>query len=156
MKFKLLLYRLFKATIFIKGFDGVLDLIASAVLFFSTSETISKIIPFLFREELLEDKNDIVANFLLNASQAFVADTQLFVVVYLTIHGLIKIGLALAFNSKNYRAYKIAEIILTILIGYQIYRFSHTFSIVLLLVTITDILTVILVNIESKKLKQVI
>lgn len=151
-KYKLFLHRFFKLTILIKGIDGILDIIASLVLLFSASNFIANIVPFFARKELLEDPKDVIANYLLNISQNTLPDTRLFIIIYLAIHGLIKIGLALALNGNSYRAYKISEIILIIFVGYQAYRFSHTHSLILLMFTLLDIIIIFLVHSESKKL----
>ncbi len=153
-RYKVFLHRVFKFTIIIKGIDGVLDIIVSAILLFFAPDSIAKIIPLLVRKELIEDPKDIIANYLLNISQHILPDTFWFIVVYLTLHGLIKIGLALALNSENHRAYKIAEIILITFIGYQFYRFSHTHSNVLLLFTLVDVIIVLLIHSESKRLSR--
>ena len=152
--YKSFLHHLFRATILIKGIDGILDIITSLILLFSSSNTFLRIIPTLLRKELIEDPNDIIGNYLMMVSQNLLPDTQLFIVIYLAVHGFIKIGLALALNGKNYRAYKVSEMILIIFVCYQLYRFSHTQSIVLLLFTLLDILIVFLINLESKKLSR--
>jgi uncharacterized membrane protein len=151
-KYKLFLHRFFKITVIIKGIDGVLDVFASLVLFFSTSGFIANIIPFLFRKELIEDPKDVIVNYLLNISQNMLPDTRLFIIIYLAVHGLIKISLALALNSDNYRAFKISELVLILFVSYQAYRFCHTYSIILLIVTLLDIIIIFLIHFESKKL----
>ncbi len=148
-RYKVFLHRVFKFTIIIKGIDGVLDIIVSAILLFFAPDSIAKIIPLLVRKELIEDPKDIIANYLLNISQHILPDTFWFIVVYLTLHGLIKIGLALALNSENRRAYKIAEIILAAFIGYQFYRLTHIHSNILLVFMLIDIVIVLLIRTES-------
>jgi len=149
--YKLNLHRVFKISIIIKGIDGVLDIIASSLLFFLQSDSIVNIIPFLVRKELIEDPKDIIANYLLNVSQNILPDTQIFIIIYLLIHGLVKTGLALALSSKNRQAYIISGIILVFFIGYQIYRFSHTHSIILMLFILIDVLMVYLIHTELKR-----
>lgn len=150
--YKSILHKFFKITIILKGIDGLLDIITSAILFFAKSHTIGNTIPVLIRKELLEDPQDIIANYLLSISQNTLPDTQFFIVIYLLIHGLIKIALSLALNSNNFLAYKISELVLICFVGYQFYRFSHTHSSMLLIFTLMDIIILFLIHFESKSL----
>jgi uncharacterized membrane protein len=150
-KYKSHLHRVFKISIIVKGVDGILDIIASILLYLSPSKSIEHIIPLLFRKELIEDPKDIIANFFLNASHNLLPDTQIFLIIFLLVHGVIKGGLALALNSKNRRAYIYSGIILIFFIGYQIYRFSHTHSFLLLMFTLIDIVMVLLIHNELKR-----
>lgn len=153
--YKLVLHRVFKISIIIKGIDGVLDVITGLFLLFSASNFILKIIPFLVRKELVEDPQDIIANYFLAVSQNILPSTKLFIIIYLIIHGLIKIGLALALSVKSFQVYKIAQIVLITFICYQIYRFSHTHSSILLITTLMDIVIAFLIQGEAKNLSRV-
>ncbi len=152
-KLKLFWHRFFRVSVIIKGVDGVLDLVSSWFLFFSATNPIATALPFLFRRELLEDPEDFIANWLIGASQKVLPETLTFIAVYLLIHGLVKISLALALLSKHYRVYQVAGIVLAAFIGYQIYRFTHTHSLALLLVTIYDVIILSLIYPEAKNLK---
>lgn len=152
-KFKIFLHKFFEFSLIIKGLDGILDLIFGSVLLFSATNPIAKALPFLFRRELIEDPADRLANWLVGASQNITHDTATFIALYLLIHGLVKISLTLALLSKHYRLYQIAGVVLLIFISYQIYRFAHTHSIALLLVTIYDIIILSLIYPEAKNLK---
>lgn len=129
-----------------------LEIIISLFFFFAKSNILAQIIPFLFHKELLEDSQDLIANYFLNISHNTLPDTQLFIAIYLAIHGLIKIALVLALNSRNYLAYKISEIVLIIFVTYQFYRFSHTHSSILLIFTLIDIVIIFLIHSEAKNL----
>ena len=150
--YKIFLNRFLKLAIIIKGIDGILDVLTSIILFFYGSSFLVKIIPFLLRKELIEDPQDLVANYLFNSTQHILPNTKLFIIIYLAIHGLIKIGLALAIRSHNIKAYKITAIILAIFICYQFYRFSHTHSSFLLLVTLFDMTILYLIYNERKNI----
>jgi len=152
-KYKIFLHKFFEFSLIVKGLDGVLDLVFGSVLLFSATNPIAKAMPFLFRQELIEDPADRIANWLVGASENIAPATATFIALYLVIHGLVKISLALALLSKHYRLYQIAGVVLGIFISYQIYRFAHTHSIALLLITIYDIIILSLIYPEAKKLK---
>jgi len=59
-------------------------------------------------------------------SHSILPGTQTFVMLYLMLHGIIKIGLAFALFSKSDSIHKTAAIILAIFMGYEIFRYSHT------------------------------
>lgn len=147
-------HKIFKFTILIKGIDGLIDLLTSLILLISSGNVILKSIPFLTRKELIEDPQDLIANYLINIAQNFLPDTQKFIILYLAIHGLIKMGIALALNTNNYRAYKISGTVLALFIIYQFYRFTHTHSLTLLFFSFFDIFILILIYFESKKFLQ--
>ena len=148
---KSFLHHAFRLTILIKGVDGILDMAGSAILYLSGPNSISKIVPMLVRGELIEDPKDIIGNYLLNASQGILPSTHLFIVVYLAVHGLAKIGIASALSSNNHKAYRTAEILLIFFICYQIYRFGHTQSITLLMLSLVDILILALAESEYRR-----
>lgn len=148
-KSEIFLHRFFKVAIFIKGMDGILEIIASLVLIFLP---VAKIIPFLIGGELIEDSKDVVANYLAKISENLLPDSQLFLIIYLSLHGLIKIGLVWALQGKNAQAYKGAGMVLGIFVAYQFYRYSHTGSLMLLFFTLLDIAIIFLIYHEYKKI----
>lgn len=139
----------FKIMIWIKGLDGVVDILGSIVFAISRP---SNVVLFLFQKELMEDPYDRLAHYLINLTENTHPGTRLFVVVYLAIHGLIKVGMVYALHRKSHLAYKIAAAILCIFLLYQIYRFSHTGSTLLLVAILFDVLMLILIKHEYKKL----
>lgn len=140
----------FKVMIWIKGIDGVVDLLGSIVFALSRP---SNVILFLFQKELMEDPYDQLAHYLINLTEQAHPGTRLFIVIYLAIHGLIKIGMVYALHRKSHLAYKIAAAILSVFLLYQIYRFSHTGSNILLLAILFDAIMLWLIKHEYKKLK---
>ncbi len=147
-------HRFFKIAIFMKGLDGVLEVLGSLILLFLGSEAIPSITSFLIRKELTEDPQDFIANYLLDFSKDFLPSTHFFIIIYLLLHGLVKIALVLGLNSQKNRMQKTAEAVLIFLIFYQLYRFSHTHSWVLLGFLSIDIAIVILLNLEHRKFNQ--
>jgi uncharacterized membrane protein len=53
--------------------------------------------------------------------------------------------------SKNHRIHFTAGVVLALFVVYEIFRYSHTYSFILLGATIFDILTLILIHYEFKK-----
>jgi uncharacterized membrane protein len=67
-----------------------------------------------------------------------------FVSIYLMLHGLIKAALVTALWFDAPWAYPLTISVFSIFSGYQLYRFSHTHSPVLIIITIFDALIIYL------------
>jgi len=149
-----LLHDIFFAGVAIKGIDGILELIAGIFLFFSQSNIISNVVQKIFQKEILEDPSDLLANYFIHAANNITIGTFSFIVLYLIAHGLIKIGLFSALLSKKTWAHIIAGIVLFLFIIYQLARFSITHSIILLFFTLIDMIILVLLQFEYKRVKK--
>jgi uncharacterized membrane protein len=152
-KYKIFWHQFFKFSLIIKGLDGLLDVVSGFILFFSATNPIAKTVLVLFRRELIKDPQDFIANYFIKSSQAILPATLTFIAWYLLVNGLVKISLGLALFKNNYRIYQITGIAFTIFTGYQIYRFTHTHSLLLLLITLYDLIIIAMLYFEAKNLK---
>ena len=143
---------LFDASILLKGIFSLIELISGTLLLFITSNFLLKFIYFIFGHELLQDPTDILVNFLINL---FSNPTNLKILfaIYLIAHGIIKLGLILALWKEKLWAYPLSEIVFSLFIIYQIYRYTQHPSIFLILLTALDIFVIILIHLEYKILK---
>lgn len=107
--------------------------------------TIRHLVQLLTHDELVEDPNDVIANFLVHASRHISTNTQHFAAVYLFVHGVIKIGLSIGLLRGVLWTYPTAVALLSALIAYQLYRISFSHSIILALVTVFDVVIVALI-----------
>ncbi len=146
-------HELFRISIFLKGLDGLLELIGALVLIVVSSETISAIVNSLFREELLQDPGDFIANLLVNATQSLTLSTQHFIALYLFVHGIIKVGLVTALWKDKLWAFPIAGVVLFLMVLYQAFRLGYSFSWLLFFITLLDL--IILVLLRSEYVRQV-
>ena len=98
----------FEISIFFKGLDGVLEIVGGLLLFLVRPDTISRIVMALTQHELSEDRDDIIASYLVRLTQGFSADSQVFAGVYLLSHGGIKVLLVESDTSNPdvWKAYK--------------------------------------------------
>ncbi len=134
---------LFIAGIVIKGAFGLLDTIVG-IFFFSTS-AITSFIAFLTQHELGEDPTDFFANKLIEILPSISVHTQQFVAWYFLIHGVLNVILVIGLLRKKLWAYPVYGGVFLLFIGYQVYRFTHTHSPLLLLVTFFDMVVITLV-----------
>lgn len=144
----------FKITILLKGVNGLLEIIGGILLLIFNPAKVNFIVLFLTQNEISEDPNDIIANFLISLSQNFSINIQIFGSIYLLSHGIIKIFLVISLWKKKLWAFPLAIGIFLVFILYQIYRFNFNHSIGLIFLTILDIVVVVLTWLEYKNLKR--
>jgi uncharacterized membrane protein len=146
--------QLFRIGIFLKAVDGVLEFAGGILLLLISKESLNQIVTFLTQHELSEDPNDLVANYLIHAVHHLSASTKQFGALYLLFHGAVKIFLVVGLFRDKLWAYPSAMVFLVAFIGYQLYRYSLTHSVALILLTAFDVLIVFLIWHEYRYLKR--
>ena len=135
----------FHISVWIKGLAGVVETIGGFLVLFVTQKLLDSFILFLTAPEIAEDSSDWVANYLSSAVQRFSEDTKYFASIYLIVHGLIKIFLVAGLLRNKLWAYPLSLWFLGAFIIYQCYRFTHTHSIWLVLLTVFDLVVAFLI-----------
>jgi len=155
MKTKLkntLLHDGFLAGMFVKGIDGVLEIIGGFLLMMVNTSRLDKMAQFFTQHELSLDKQDVISNSMIKLSHGFTISTQHFGIYYLLSHGVMKLFLVFMLLEKKLWAYPVAVVFLALFIGYQLYRFSFTHSLWLLGFTCFDSLMIALVWSEHNRI----
>ncbi len=150
---KTILHKIFRISIFLKGIDSLFETIGGFLLLFVNPLLINNFVRLIFQHELIEDPNDFIGNILINLSSNLSVSAQLFGAIYLITHGVIKLALIIGLWKRKLWTYIAAEIVFTIFIIYQVYRFTFTHSIFLILLTFLDVIIIILTWFEYKQLK---
>ncbi len=143
-------HEIFRTGITIKGIDGVLELIGGVLLWLVKPETLSGAVRFLFQHELSRDPNDFLATHVLHATQKLEGENKMFAVLFLVSHGLIKIIIVTALWMDQLWAYPLGLVVFSAFGVYQTYRWAHTNSFFLALLTIFDVLIVYLTWVEYR------
>lgn len=143
----------FEIGLLLKGIHGLMEIVGGSFLIFLSPTRMNWLTRFLTRHELSEDPKDIVANFLISLSNSFSISTQHFAVFYLISHGIIKCILVLLLLHKKLWAYPLTIITLILFITYQIYRYTLTQSVFLVVLTIFDAFMIALTYLEYKRIK---
>ena len=139
-------HRLFLASVWIKGVAGIAETIAGILVPFVPREMLVSLVVAFTAPELIDEPDSRGAHFLLDAVQKFSAESQSFASVYLVIHGLIKVVLVAALLwGRGLWVYTASIWALVAFIAYQLYRFTHTHSIWLLLLTAVDLAVIYLI-----------
>ncbi|WP_338048205.1 DUF2127 domain-containing protein [Paraburkholderia azotifigens] len=105
------------------------------------------------REEFAEDSHDLVVNFLLHTVQHLSIGAQKFAAIYLLGHGMIKLWLIVGLLRQRLWYYPVSMIVYGLFIAYQVYRYTFTQSVWLLLGTTLDIVIFALTWHEYRSLR---
>ena len=131
------LKKCFNGAIFVKGADGVLQMLGGALLYHVKPGTLYQAVVLLTQRELSKDPRDWLALHLITATQKL-GDAKTFAVVYLGTQGFIKILLAASLLRGVLWAYPAMIGYLLVFIGYQLYRYSISHALGWLLLTVFD------------------
>jgi uncharacterized membrane protein len=113
--------RTFRIGLLLKAADGVLEVVAGALLLIVSPSTIDRIARSLTAHELSEDPNDRIAHYILHTTGHLSSGATLFASVYLLSHGVSKVVLvALVLRDKLW-AYPWLIALLGVFIAYQLY-----------------------------------
>jgi uncharacterized membrane protein len=135
---KSLLRGTFRAGVAMKGIDGMLEAIGGVLLWFIKPSEMSWTIQTLCQHELSRDPHDFIAAHLIHVSERLAHGDPIFASIYLLSHGLVKVLLAVALWLDELWAYPLAIVIFSAFCVYQVYRYTHTHAIVLLVLTVFD------------------
>ncbi len=146
----------FEISLVLKGLFALGQIIGGVIALFINRQLLLSIVSILTEEELAEDPHDLVANYLLDSAQSVTIGTQIFVAVYLLSHGAIKLWLITGLLRQKLWYYPTSIIVFGLFILYQLYRFSFTHSVWLLLISAVDIIVIALTWHEYKYLNRVL
>ena len=137
-------HRLFEITLLLKALHSLSEVVSGALLTAMSTDTVLRIAKFVTQNELLEDPNDLIANYLLRVAQHLSVSSKAAAAFFLLSHGTVKLVLVLAVMRGWAWAYPAFIVALGLLIGYQSYQLSHVFSVGLAALTIFDVLVLVL------------
>jgi uncharacterized membrane protein len=139
------IHRIFEASVLLKGAHAVIECIGGLVLALVSATGIAEWVNRLTQEELIEDPNDFVATHLFSLAQGFSVSTKNFYAFYLLIHGIVKLALVAGLLRSKLWAYPASLVVLALFIIYQVYRFSYTRSVGLIVLTAFDLIVMVLI-----------
>lgn len=148
------LHRALELGIFLKGFDALFEILGGIIFWFTSNITLNTLVISLTQHELIEDPHDKVALFLRQSVAQFTSDARLFGSAYLILHGLVKLWLVIGLLRRKLWTYPATIGFLCLFIAYQLYRFSYSYSIGLLLLTFFDSIFALLIWREYRIIKR--
>jgi uncharacterized membrane protein len=137
---RIILKSTFRTGITLKGIDGVLETIGGALLWLIPPSAMNAIVRVCSQHELSRDPQDFIAVQLLRASETLLSGgNRLFASLYLLSHGATKVVLVVALWMDALWAYPLTIFVFAAFSAYQMYQYSHTHSVAMLLLTIFDV-----------------
>ena len=143
----------FEIMLLFKGLFAFFEILSGIAMFFLSPDRMNRIIEFISKEELYEDPKDLLMNYIAVFGQNFSISAQYFAVFYLLSHGIIKFIVILLLWRKKLWAYPLSIVMFIGFITYQIYRYTHTYSVMLLILTVLDIVMIGLTVLEYRNIK---
>jgi uncharacterized membrane protein len=125
----------FEVSLWLKGLFAFSEIVAGIATYVVSRQFLLDLVWWVTRDEFAEDPHDLVANLLLHTVQTLSVSTQTFAAIYLLAHGAIKLWLIVGLLRQKFRYYPMAIVIFFLFIVYQLYRYTFTHSVWLLIVT---------------------
>jgi uncharacterized membrane protein len=133
------IHQVFEISVLLKGAHALIECIGGLALAFVSTAAITRLVNALTQDELIEDPNDLVATHFLALAQNLTLNTQHFYAFYLLSHGVIKVLLVIGLLRNKLWAYPASLVALGLFIIYQLYRFSYTHGLGLIVLTVFDV-----------------
>lgn len=136
----------FRVGITFKGLDGLLESIAGAVLLVDPAALRSISLNFWTFGHFHHHPHNLSKQL----AEQVAATDPVFASFYLLTHGIVKIVLAIALWMNRLWAYPVAIAVFGLFVVYQVFRLERSYSIGLLLLTISDIVIIWLTFLEYR------
>ncbi|HET9641558.1 MAG TPA: DUF2127 domain-containing protein, partial [Candidatus Paceibacterota bacterium] len=127
-----------------KALFALAEIAGGIAAYFVTRHFLLNLVLLFTQQEVIEDPQDAIAHYLLVSAQSFSVSTQHFVALFLLSHGLIKMFIIVGLLRKRLWYYPTGMVVFGLFIVYQLYRYSFTHSVWLLLITLLDVLVLLL------------
>lgn len=145
---------LFNLSIIIKGINAIIDIIGGLIIWFTSKVILVNFILDLLQNELSDNPDDYIGNFIVNSAAELSVSSQYFVGGYLLAHGVVKIFLLICLFKKKLWAYPLSIIVFSLLVFYEMYVFYFNGSLWTLSVIFFDIILILLTGHEYGVLKK--
>jgi len=145
-----LLSETFHTGITLKGIDGLLEIVGGVLLWFLKPRELSEMARFIFQHELSRDPNDWIGVHLLHATEKLANANPAFASFFLLSHGVTKVALVTCLWMNKLWAYPLTIAVFAAFCVYQMYRYTHTHSVWLIVLTVFDIVLIYLTWAEYK------
>lgn len=136
---------LFRLAVLAKGLDGAVELVAAVVLLALSAAEVPRLVADVVTRDLLGPPDGTLARHFVAGTAEFASGNRTFVVVYLALHGLIKLALVVALLTRWRPAYPAAMVVLGLFVAYELARAVSTGSIVLPFLAVFDLAILVLV-----------
>ncbi|MFD1528326.1 DUF2127 domain-containing protein [Pseudonocardia aurantiaca] len=138
----------------LKGLDGAAELLAAVVLLVVPAAAVHQLVADVLARDLLGRPDGFLARHLVAGTAEFASGNRTFVVLYLGLHGIVKIALVVALVRRWQPAYPVAVAVLTAFVAYEIDRAVRTGSVLLPFLAALDVVVIVLIIREYRLLRR--
>lgn len=147
------IHNLFEITIFVKGFNGVFEILIGLLFLFSKGDNLHRLMLSAANRGLAALTESPV-HYLTSQAGGISPSTQFFIAIYFLFYGAVNIFLVIFLVQGKLWAYPVAITCFTGFIVYQIYRFYLHHSGLLLFLTFFDVFLVALTFLEYRRIRR--
>jgi uncharacterized membrane protein len=148
------IHLVFEASLIFKGLFALLEIMGGIAAYFVSQHALLDLVQVITQAELREDPRDLVANYLVHLAHNVSIGARHFTAFFLVSHGVVKLWLIVGLLREKLWYYPIAIVVFGLFIAYQLYRYSFTNSVWLLLLSAVDIAVIVLTWHEYQYLRQ--
>src|SRR6478735_12763894 len=145
--------RLFRIAMAVKGIDGLLELVGGITLLLVSQAAVQKVIAAVVTRDLLGPPDGSLTRHFVAGTAEFASGSRTFAVLYLLLHGVLKLGLVIALLRHWLPAYPVAVVVLGLFVVYELYRATQTGSVLLPVLALVDVAVIVLVVREYRALR---
>ena len=131
-------HSLFELSLIIKAFDGLWQIVVGLTLWLVSKQTLSNIFFHLAKGELIEDPKDRFVAFIIHIFSHVSSANKTFAGSYLFAHGALNLFLVIALYKEKLWAYWVSIVFSSLFIAYELFRFSYTHGLGLLVLSAFD------------------
>jgi uncharacterized membrane protein len=148
------IHQVFVVSVIAKGAHALIEIVGGLALYVVSTPTIVRTITGWSYDELAEDRHDWIASHMLDFARGFSVADHDFYAFYLLSHGLVKGILIWGLLREKLWAYPASFAVFGGFIAYQLYRFSFTPEIALIVLSIFDLFVIYLAVHEYRLLRR--
>ena len=146
--------RLFRLALLIKGVDGAVELAGAVVLLSVPGAELHALVNAIVSRDLLGPPDGSLARHFEAGTAEFLSGSRAFAVLYLGLHGLVKLGLVAALLRRWVPAYPLAVAVLGVFVGYELYRATQTGSLLLPVLAALDVAIIVVIIREYRLVRR--
>jgi uncharacterized membrane protein len=145
--------RLFRIALLVKAVDGAAELVGALVLLTVPGAALASLVNDIVARDLLGPPDGSLARHFEAGTVEFVSGSRTFAVVYLALHGVVKLALVVALLRRWQPAYPVAALVLGVFVAYELYRATRTGSVLLPFLAALDLAIIWLIVQEYRRMR---
>jgi uncharacterized membrane protein len=135
----------FIAAVIVKGIDGAIESVAGAIVALAGTQSLYALLIRVTAPELELHPQSHAVHLIRHGAQGLVHASSRFVAIWLLVHGILKLALAVELLRGRRWIFPVASGVLACFVGYMAYRLTGHWSTWLLAFALFDVMTIALV-----------